>query len=62
VFVERPAVELREPVFVGRKMRGHPVEKNREPGLMGAVDEAAEAGRIAVAARRREEPDRLIAP
>ena len=62
IFIERPAIEMGEAVLVGREMRRHPVEDNAETGLMGAIDEAGEAGRIAMARRRREESDRLIAP
>ena len=62
MLVERPAVEMREAVLVGRKMRRHPVEDDAEAGLVRAVDEAGEAGRIAVAPRRREQADRLVAP
>ena len=62
VLVERTAVEPREPVRVGREMGGNPIEDDSEPGGMGAIDEAGETVRRAVAARRREQADRLIAP
>ena len=62
MLVERRAVETREPVLVGREMRRHPVEDDAEPGLMGAVDEAREAVRLAEARGRREEAGRLVAP
>ncbi len=58
VLVEVGAVEQGEAVDVGREMRRHPIEHHAEAGLMGAVDEAGEAGRIAEPTRRREQPDR----
>ncbi len=62
VLVERGAVEVREAVRVDRKVRGHPVEDHAQPGPVAAVDEAGEPGGLAVAARRREQPDRLVPP
>ena len=46
----------------GREVCRRPVEDDAEPGLMGAVDKADEAGGIAESPGRRQEPDRLIAP
>ena len=56
VLVERGAVEVGQAVLVGREMRRHPVEDDAEAGLVGAVDEAGEAGGIAEARGRRERP------
>src|SRR5690349_5665380 len=38
MLIERGAVEMRQPVLVGRKMRRYPVEDDAEPQLMRAVD------------------------
>ena len=62
VLVERAAVEMRQAVRVGGEMRGHPVEDHAEPRRVRAIDEARESFRLAEAPRRREQPDRLIAP
>ena len=62
MLVERRAVEMGEAMRIDREMRGHPVENDAEARRMGAIDEAGEAGRIAEAAGRREQADRLIAP
>jgi hypothetical protein len=39
MFVERGAVEMRQAVLVGRKMRRNPVEDDAETDLVRAVDE-----------------------
>ncbi len=62
VLVQSGAVEARQAVLVGREMRRRPVEDDAESRRMGAVDEAGESGRLAEAARRSEEADRLVAP
>ena len=62
VLVERGAVKLREAVLVFREMPGHPVENEAEPGLVAGVDEVLEVLRRPEAARRREEPEHLVAP
>ena len=62
MLVERGAVEPREPMRIGRKMRRHPVEDDADAGGVQRVDEAREAFRRAVARGRREHAERLIAP
>ena len=62
MLVERGAVEAREALRVGREMRRDPVEDDAEARAMRAVDEARESGRLAEAAGRREQADRLVAP
>ena len=62
VFVERGAVETRQPLRIGREMRRNPVEDDAEARGVRAIDEAGEAGRLAEAAGRREQADRLVAP
>ena len=62
VLVQRGAVESREAMRIDRKMRGHPVEQHTQPRAMRAIDEAREGRRLAEAAGRREQPDRLVAP
>ena len=62
MFVERGAVEMGEAMRVDREMRRHPVEDDAEARRMRTIDEAREARRIAEAAGRREQADRLIAP
>src|SRR3546814_16891136 len=43
-------------------MRRHPVDQHADAGLVAAVDEPGEAFRRAEPPRRREQPDRLVAP
>ena len=62
VFVEMRAVEHAEAMGVAREMRGSPVEKDAEAGLMAAVDEFHELGGRAVAAGGGEVAEGLIAP
>ncbi len=52
VFVERGAVEMRQPLFIGRKMRRHPVEDDAEARGVRSIHEAGEGGRLAEAPRR----------
>ena len=53
---------MRQAMRVGREMRGNPVEDHAEARRVGAIDEARKPRRIAEAARRREQADRLVAP
>ena len=62
VLVERGAVEMRQPCCIGREMRRDPVEDDAEARGVRAIDEAGERRRVAEAAGRREQADRLIAP
>src|SRR6185437_1510327 len=62
MLVERRAVETGEAVGVGREVRRHPVEDDAEPRRMRAIDEAGERLGRAVAAGRREQAERLVAP
>ena len=62
VFVERGAVETRQPLFIGWKMGRNPIEDDGEAGGMRSIYEAREGGRIAEAPRRGESADRLVAP
>ena len=62
VLVERRAVEASQPVLVGRKVGGHPVEDDAEADAVRAVDEARESLGLAEARRRRVQPGRLVAP
>src|SRR5579875_3167689 len=62
VLVEMGAVEIAEPMGIRGEMPGNPVDENAKALAMGAIDEAREARRLAEAARRRVEPDGLIAP
>ena len=62
VLVQVGAIEIAEPVRIGRKMARHPVQQQADAAGMAAVDEARERRRIAVAAGRGEQPDRLVAP
>ena len=62
MFVERRAVETRQSLFVGREMRRDPVENDAEARGVRSIDEARECRRIAEAAGRSEQADRLVAP
>ena len=62
MLVEGRAIKLRQRMFVGRKMRRHPVEQHAEPGLVAGVDERPEVVGIAIPRRRRVEPRDLVAP
>src|SRR6204780_495337 len=54
MFVERGAVEMRQPLLVGRKMRRDPVEDDGEARGVRSIDEARKGGRIAEGPRRRK--------
>ena len=62
VLVEMGAVEIAEPVRIGREVARHPVEHEADAGLLAAVDEADEGLGRPVPAGRREQADRLVAP
>src|SRR5207237_4247794 len=62
VLVEVCAVEVAEPVFVGRKMGGHPVEDHADAALVQEIDEVHEVLWRAVAAARHEVAGGLVAP
>ena len=62
MLIERGAVEARQPVSVGRKVRGHPVEQHADARLVGGIDEPGEGVRRAIPRRGREQAERLIAP
>src|ERR1041385_5258543 len=62
VFEQMRAVEIREAVLVGRKMRRYPIEDHADAVLVQHVDEVHEILRRAVAARRREKSRALVAP
>ena len=62
MLVQVGAVEIAEPVRIGRKVARHPVQHQADAAGMAAVDEARERRRVAVAAGRGEQPDRLVAP
>src|SRR5580658_931992 len=62
MFVEMRAIELREAKGVAREMRGSPVEKNADAGVVAAVDKLHKFSGGAVAAGGGEIADRLIAP
>src|SRR5277367_3111502 len=62
VFVERGAVETRQPLLIGREMRRDPVEDDAKPRGVRPIDEAREGGRIAETAGRGKQADRLVAP
>ncbi len=62
VLVEARAVEVRETVFIARKMRRHPVDDHAQARLVTAVDEGHEILRRAEARTRRVVADHLVAP
>ncbi len=62
VLVEGAPVEAGQAVAVGREVRRHPVEDDADALLVEVVDEEHEVLGRAVAARRREVADRLVAP
>ncbi len=62
MLVERRAVEPAKAMGVGREVAGHPVQQHAQSGSVAAVHELREVARAAVAAGRREQPDRLVAP
>src|SRR5208282_6204943 len=62
MFVKVRAIELREAERVAREVRGSPVEKNADAGVVAAVDKLHEFSGGAVAAGGGEVANRLIAP
>src|ERR1700684_2107092 len=62
MFVKVRAIELRETEGIAREMRGSPIQKNADAGVMAAVDEFHEFSGRAIAAGGGEVADRLIAP
>jgi hypothetical protein len=62
MLIECRAIEPGQAVLVDREMRRHPVEDDADAGLVGAVDEAGKAFRLAETGRGRIEPGRLVAP
>ena len=63
MLVERRAVEARQAVRIGGKMRRHPVEDDADAGARGSAStKRAKPSRRAEAAGRREQAERLIAP
>jgi len=62
MFIQRRAVKIGQPVFVGREMRRHPIQNNANPGLMRPVDKTRKARRIAEPRGRRIETQRLVPP
>src|SRR5215467_7693182 len=62
VFVEVRAVKLRQAVRVAREVRGRPIEKNADTGLMAAVNELHKLGGRTVSAGSRKVADGLVAP
>ena len=61
-FVERHAVEVAKPLLVLAEVARHPVHDDGDAVRMCRVDEVAEVIRLAIAARDRVVPRRLIAP
>ena len=59
---EGSAVKIGKPVFVLRKMRGHPVHDNADAGMVQLVHKVFEIVRAAVARGRGVIPRDLIAP
>ena len=62
VLIERGAVEAHEAMCVVGEMARHPVDDDAKTCRMAGVDEAREPLRFAMARRRRERRERLIAP
>jgi hypothetical protein len=62
VLVEMGPVEGHQAVLVGREVARHPVQNDADALVVTRLHEVLELGRRAVAAGRREEADRLIAP
>src|SRR3546814_14220187 len=62
MLIKGGAVEMGQPMGVGREMGRHPVEDDAYPRPVRAVDEAGKALRIAEAGGRRVKPCGLIAP
>src|SRR5882757_3010647 len=62
MLVEMGAIELSQAVAVTREMRGRPVQKNSNAGLVEPVDEVHEVLRRAVAAGCGEISESLVSP
>ncbi|KAF1029383.1 MAG: hypothetical protein GAK37_01794 [Pseudomonas sp.] len=62
VFIQRGAVELRQAVGVGGKMRRHPVEDHADTGLVAGIDEKCKVVRRTKPRAGRELRQRLIPP
>ncbi|MCY1433438.1 hypothetical protein D9M71_494660 [compost metagenome] len=62
VFVQRSAIEARQAMFVGGKMRRHPVQQHTNASLVAGVDERGEILGTAIARGGREHRQWLIAP
>src|ERR1044071_9261256 len=62
MLIERGAVEMRQAMLVGGKMRRDPVDQYPQPGAMGAFDKAGKAFRLAEARAGGIETGGLIAP
>jgi selenocysteine lyase/cysteine desulfurase len=60
VLVERRAVEVRQTVDIGGKMRGHPIDDDANPGFVAAVDYLGSLGWDAVIAHERELGERFL--
>ena len=62
MLVERGAVEARQAVRIGRKMRRHPIQNDADAGGMQRIDEARKPSGGPNRAAGREHAERLIAP
>ena len=62
MLVQVAAVEFRQAVRIGRKVRGHPVQDHRHAHLVQRVHQELEILRRAVARGRREVTGALVAP
>ena len=62
MFIEMRSVKLRQPMRIGRKMPGHPVEQNAQTCLMRRIDEIAEFMWRTKTGCRRIHSHRLVAP
>ncbi len=62
MLVKVRAVEIRQAMGIGGKVRRHPIQDHADPVLVAVIDEIHEVLRRAVAAGRREVTDGLIAP
>ena len=56
------AVEICQPVLVGREMRRHPIKDYAQAALVKIVDQEHEILRLAESGSRREVAGGLIAP
>ena len=62
MLIERGAVEMRQAMFVGGKMRRHPIDQYPQSGAMRAFDKTGKAFRLAKTRARRIQAGGLIAP